>query len=98
MIRAVVAYQTALDYLDNVTEHPVHTHAERLKLNGALEVAVDSELSLETYREETEQRADHNYLVALVEACRSSLGGVPSDSSAVSPCGGAPGSASNRRQ
>ena len=84
VIRAVVAYQTALDYLDNVTEHPVHSHAERLKLNGALEVAVDSELSLEAYREETGQRADHEYLVALVEACRSSLGGLPSYSSAVS--------------
>ena len=84
VIRAVVAYQTALDYLDNVTERPVHSHAERLKLNGALEVAVDSELSLETYREETGQRADHEYLIALVEACRSSLGGLPSYSSAVS--------------
>jgi tetraprenyl-beta-curcumene synthase len=84
VIRAVVAYQTALDYLDNVTERPVHSHADRLKLNGALEVAVDSELSLETYREEAGQRADHEYLVALVEACRSSLGGLPSYSGAVS--------------
>lgn len=84
VIRAVIAYQTALDYLDNVTERPVHTHAERLKLNGTLEVAVDSELSLETYREETGQRADHEYLFALVEACRSSLGRLPSYSSAVS--------------
>jgi tetraprenyl-beta-curcumene synthase len=83
VIRALVAYQTALDYLDNVTERPAHSHAERLKLNGALEVAVDSELSLKTYREETGQRADHEYLVALVEACRRSLGGLPSYSSAV---------------
>ena len=85
VIRAVVAYQTALDYLDNVTERPVHSQAERLKLNGALEVAVDSELSLQTYREETGQRADHDYLVALVGACRTSLGGLPSYASAASP-------------
>ncbi len=83
VIRALVSYQTALDYLDNVTERPLHSHAQRLKLNGALEVAVDCELSLEAYREEAELRADHEYLVALVEACRSSLGGLPSYSSAV---------------
>ncbi len=83
VIRAVVSYQTALDYLDNVTERPNHSHPERLKLNGALEVAVDKDISLETYREQTEQRADHEYLVALVEACRSSLSRLPSYSSAV---------------
>ena len=57
VIRAVVAYQTALDYLDNVTERPAHPHAEKLKLNGALEVAVDRELSLETYRERNRANA-----------------------------------------
>ena len=82
VIRAVVSYQTALDYLDNVTERPAHSHPERLKLNGALEVAVNNDLSLEADREETKRRADHGYLVALIEACRSSLGGLPSYSSA----------------
>ncbi len=82
VIRAVVSYQTALDYLDNVTERPAHSHPERLKLNGALEVAVDSDLSLQTYREEIKRRADHGYLVALIGACRSSLGRLPSYSSA----------------
>jgi len=85
VIRAVVAYQTTLDYLDSVTERPSHPHAEKLKLNGALEVAVDSKLSLETYREEIAQRGDREYLAALVKACRKSLGGLPSYASSVSP-------------
>lgn len=78
VIRAAVAYQTTLDYLDSVTERPSHCHSEKLKLNSALEVAVDGGLSLENYREETESRGDGNYLAALVEACRKSLGGLPS--------------------
>lgn len=83
-IRAVVAYQTALDYLDTVTERPDCQHADKLRLNGALEVAVDSELSLEAYREETGRRGDREYLAALLEACRSSLGMLPSYATAVS--------------
>lgn len=84
VIRATVAYQTTLDYLDSVTERPSHSYAEKLKLNGALEVAVDSELSLEAYREETCSRGDGEYLAALVESCRSSFGGLPSYPCAVS--------------
>ena len=53
-----------------------------MKLNGALEVALDCELSLDTYREESAQRGDGEYLAGLVEACRGGLGGLPSYSSA----------------
>lgn len=84
VIRAVVAYQAALDYLDTLTERPDHPHADKLKLNGALEVAVDSELSLEAYREETGQRGDREYLTALLEACRGSLDVLPSYATALS--------------
>ena len=71
VVRALIAYQTTLDYLDSLTERTSHPHADKLKLNGALEVAVDTELSLETYREEIAQRGDREYLAALLEACRS---------------------------
>lgn len=83
VVRAAVAYQTILDYLDTVTERPSQPHAEKLKLNGALEVAVDSDLALESYREESGRRGDAEYLTALVEACRISLGGLPSYATAV---------------
>ena len=82
VVRAVIAYQTALDYLDSLTERTSHAPADKLKLNGALEVAVDCELSLDAYREETAQRGDGEYLAALVEACRGGLGGLPSYESA----------------
>ena len=82
VVRAVIAYQTALDYLDSLTERTSHSRADKLKLNGALEVAVDCELSLDTYREEIAQRGDGEYLAALVEACRGGLGGLPSYASA----------------
>ncbi len=78
VVRALIAYQTTLDYLDSLTERTSHPHADKLKLNGALEVAVDTELSLDTYREEIAQRGDREYLAALLEACRSSLGRLPS--------------------
>lgn len=78
VIRAVIAYQTALDYLDTITEGTIHPYGEKLTLNGALEVAVDGELSLESYREETGRRADCEYLTALLDTCRKSLGGLPS--------------------
>jgi tetraprenyl-beta-curcumene synthase len=84
VVRAAVAYQTILDYLDTVTERPSRPQAEKLKLNGALEVAVDSRLSLGSYREETTQRDDGEYLAALVEVCRDSLGGLPSYEAAAS--------------
>jgi hypothetical protein len=78
VIRAVIAYQTALDYLDSLTERTSTPRAEKLTLNRALEVAVDSELSLDAYRKEIAQRDDAEYLNALVEACRSNLDGLPS--------------------
>ena len=78
VVRALIAYQTTLDYLDSLTERTSHPHADKLKLNRALEVAVDCDLSLDTYREEIAQRGDREYLAALLEACRSSLGRLPS--------------------
>jgi tetraprenyl-beta-curcumene synthase len=78
VVRALIAYQTTLDYLDSLTERTSHPHADKLKLNGALEVAVDCGLSLDTYREEIAQRGDREYLATLLEACRSSLGRLPS--------------------
>lgn len=78
VVRAAIAYQTALDYLDTITERTAHPYGEKLKLNGALEVAVDGELSLEGYREETGGRGDREYLTALLDRCRRSLGGLPS--------------------
>jgi tetraprenyl-beta-curcumene synthase len=85
VIRAVVAYQTALDYLDSLTERRGHPHAEKLELNGALEVAVDSRLPLSAYREQICLREDRAYLAAMVEACRSRLAGLPSYAAALNP-------------
>ncbi len=82
VVRAVIAYQTALDYLDTLTERTSHPQADKLKLNSALEVAVDCDLSLDAYRAESVPRPDGEYLTALVEACRSGLGGLPSYPSA----------------
>jgi hypothetical protein len=87
VVRAVIAYQTALDYLDSITERTSHPREDKLKLNGALEVAVDCELSLDAYREEIAQRGDSEYLAALVGACRSGLAGLPSYASARSALG-----------
>ena len=84
VIRAAVAYQTILDYLDTVTERPSQPRPEKLRLNRTLEFAVDSELSLDAYREEVAQRGDGGYLTALVKRSRSSLRTLPSYAAAAS--------------
>lgn len=76
VVRALVAYQTTLDYLDTITDPP--GHPDELKLHGALRVAVDREWPLDKFRAEIAGRGDRDYLEALVTSCRASLGALPS--------------------
>lgn len=83
VVRALIAYQTALDYLDTITDPP--RDSDELKLLHALEVAVDDERSLTSFRVEIAGRGDGDYLMGLVAACRESLAALPSYAAALAP-------------
>ena len=69
LVRLLVAYETILDYLDEVSErHP--TEANGRELHQALLDAVEPERPLGDYYRHHSAGDDDGYLRALVEACR----------------------------
>jgi tetraprenyl-beta-curcumene synthase len=77
LLRLLVAYETLVDYLDNVSErHP--DRADGLQLHQAAVDALAVERPLADYYAKHPWRADGGYLAALVETCRRECSALPS--------------------
>jgi tetraprenyl-beta-curcumene synthase len=85
-IRAVVAYQTMFDYLDNLSEEPSEDPiANGRRLGGALLAAIAPG---EPHRSHYPQRRwgeDGGYLYALIATCRTALTSLPSFATIAEP-------------
>jgi tetraprenyl-beta-curcumene synthase len=77
LIRLLVAYQTLWDYLDCVSERQVDV-ADGRQLHLALIDALNPETPLSDYYASHPWKDDGGYLLALVEACRTSCAQLPS--------------------
>jgi len=74
VVRATVAYQVIVDYIDTVSEQQALSRvANTLKLHGALEAAIDDEAPAGAYYALGSPGEDGGYLQALIEETRSSL-------------------------
>jgi tetraprenyl-beta-curcumene synthase len=79
LAESLVAYQLMLDYLDGVSERSVEDPlANGLLLHRAFEVALDPDAGHDDYYALAPACEDGGYLVALIEACRAPLAGLPS--------------------
>lgn len=77
LIRLLVAYETILDFLDNVSErHP--SLANGLELHLALVEALEPDSPVSDYYRHHPWDDDHGYLEALVEFCRHRCRALPS--------------------
>ncbi|HEY2537077.1 MAG TPA: DUF2600 family protein [Solirubrobacteraceae bacterium] len=78
-VRAVVAFQTMFDYLDNLSEQPSEDPiADARQLNGALLAAIAPGRRREDYYPRHRQGEDGGYLHALICACQTTLSALPS--------------------
>jgi tetraprenyl-beta-curcumene synthase len=78
LVRLLVAYQTALDYLDTVTERPsADALLHGLQLHRALEEALDPGGPLSDYFLYRPADSDGGYLRSLVECCRTACSALP---------------------
>ncbi len=79
VLRAVVAFQAAYNYLDLLAEQPSPDPAANARrLHEALLVALDPAVVHPDYYEHHAQHEDDGYLSEIVEACRGALGVMPS--------------------
>jgi len=77
LLRSLVAYETILDYLDNVSErHPSHDNGQRL--HQALVDAIDIDQPVADYYRFHPWGDDGGYLTALVSTCRQGCRELPS--------------------
>lgn len=80
VVKATVAFESMLDYLDTVSEHPADDSlANSLCLHRAFDSAVDIESPVagDYYRLQP-HREDSGYLAGLIAACREALSSLPS--------------------
>jgi tetraprenyl-beta-curcumene synthase len=78
-IRAVVAYQTMFDYLDNLSEEPSDDPiADGRRLNGALLTAIVPGESHHDYYVHRRRSEDGGYLRTLIATCHMALTSLPS--------------------
>ncbi len=78
-VRAVVAYQTMFDYLDNLSEEPNENPiANGRRLNGALLAAIAPGEPHHDYYAHRRRGEDGGYLHALIATCRTALTALPS--------------------
>jgi tetraprenyl-beta-curcumene synthase len=78
-VRALVAYQTAYNYLDALSELPSRDPvANGDQLHQALLTALDPEVAHPDYYEYNPDTGDGGYLSGTVDACRDALAGLPS--------------------
>jgi tetraprenyl-beta-curcumene synthase len=79
LIRALIAYQTALDYLDTLSEHPgPQQRADGVQLHLALVESLQPAGPISDYYQHHSWRDDGGYLRALVEAVRQGCAELPS--------------------
>jgi tetraprenyl-beta-curcumene synthase len=79
VVRAITAYQVALDYLDELSEQPgVDPIANGRQLNQALMVAMDPQARHLDYYAHHDRFEDSGYLCDLVDTCRTALEALPS--------------------
>lgn len=77
-IRALVAFQVAFDYVDNVAEQPSSDRpANTRQLHTALLAALDPSAPSGNYYAKSTQEADNEYLQHLVDAAREALVTLP---------------------
>jgi tetraprenyl-beta-curcumene synthase len=94
LVRAVVAFQSAYDYLDLLAEQP---HSDPItgtrRLHEALLVALDPATPLDPaarqpdYYAHYPQREDSGYLAELIDTCRTALATLPSYASVAAAAG-----------
>lgn len=78
LVGALIAYQTALDYLDTLSERPgCEQRVDGVWLHRALTEAVEPDGLLSDYYRHHRWREDGGYLRALVETCRSGCAELP---------------------
>jgi tetraprenyl-beta-curcumene synthase len=78
-VRALVAFQTAYNYLDTVAEQPsADPIANGRQLHQALLVALDPAAKQPDYYALHPQREDGGFLAAIVDTCRDALATFPS--------------------
>jgi len=78
-VRAVVAYQTMFDYLDDLSEEPSENPiANGRRLNGALLAAIAPGEPQHDYYPQRPGGEDGGYLHALIATCRTALTALPS--------------------
>jgi tetraprenyl-beta-curcumene synthase len=83
-VRALVAFQTAYNYLDTLAEQPsADPVANGRQLHRALLVALDPAAKHLDYYALHPQREDGGFLAALVDACRGALVTLPSHAAVV---------------
>jgi tetraprenyl-beta-curcumene synthase len=79
VVRATVAFQVTLDYLDTLTEQPVEDPLRNgLQLHRALTAAATPYTQTVDWYRYHPQSDDGGYLDALVATCRTALGALPS--------------------
>ena len=78
-VRALVAFQTAYNYLDTLAEQPsTDPFANGRQLHQALLIALDPAASHPDYYAHHPQGRDGGYIAALVDACRTAFATLPS--------------------
>jgi tetraprenyl-beta-curcumene synthase len=78
-VRALVAFQTAYNYLDALSEEPSEDPVGNAdQLHQALLTALHPTAEHPDYYEHNERCSDAGYLEALVDACRRAASGLPS--------------------
>jgi tetraprenyl-beta-curcumene synthase len=78
-VRAMVAYQTMFDYLDELSEEPSEDPiANGRRLNGALLAAIAPAEPHRDYYPQSPGGEDGGYLHALIATCRTALTALPS--------------------
>jgi tetraprenyl-beta-curcumene synthase len=78
-VRAMVAYQTMFDYLDDLSEEPCEDPiANGRRLNGALLAAIAPGEPHHDYYSQSPGGEDGGYLHALIATCRTALTALPS--------------------
>ncbi|MDX6622690.1 MAG: tetraprenyl-beta-curcumene synthase [Solirubrobacterales bacterium] len=86
VVRAVVALQVAIDYLDNLGERPgPDPLRDGLQLHRSLATAFVSEAERGDWYAHHPQREDGGYLDSLLEACREAFASLPSHTTVEAP-------------
>ncbi|MCW2952806.1 MAG: putative cytoplasmic protein [Conexibacter sp.] len=80
LVRALVAFQVTIDYLDTLSEQPTADPiGNGVQLHRALAEAIGREPGHPDYYARHHAREDGGYLAALVDACREGCSRLPSD-------------------